>query len=105
MTEQKPINSNIIKEQVQIFKAMANETRLKILHLLNEGEKSVNQLVEELGNKERTGVSKHLNLLKELKLIDYREEGVKRFYSLKALCLLEAAHCTLDLAKQGCCNS
>ncbi len=91
------LDFQLLKSQAEIFKAMSHETRLAILHVLSDGEKCVNDIVDALGNKERTGVSRHLKTLIIHKLIDYREEGIKRFYFLKAHCLLDAVNCTLKL--------
>lgn len=94
------LDFSLLKKQAEIFKAISHETRLAILHVLNKGESCVNDIVEALQIKERTGVSRHLNLLKQHGLIGCREEGLKRIYYLKAHCLLEAVNCTLNLA---CC--
>lgn len=65
------------------FKAMANESRLRIVGLLAERERSVQELAELLELKEPT-VSHHLAALKALGLVSARAEGVTRWH---ALCL------------------
>ncbi|PKL15038.1 MAG: hypothetical protein CVV50_01385 [Spirochaetae bacterium HGW-Spirochaetae-6] len=57
--------------------------------------------MELLGDKERTGVSKHLAILRKLEIIGQREEGQKRIYFLKAHCLLDAVSCTLQMTDRG----
>jgi hypothetical protein len=64
------------------FKAMANESRLRIVGLLAERPRSVQELAELLGLKEPT-VSHHLAALKALGLISVRAEGVTRWHSLR----------------------
>jgi len=64
------------------FKAMANESRLRIVGLLAERERSVQELAELLGLKEPT-VSHHLASLKALGLVIARAEGVTHWHALK----------------------
>jgi hypothetical protein len=64
------------------FKAMANETRLKIVGLLAQQERTVQELAETLGLKEPT-ISHHLAVLKDLDLVSVRPDGVMRWHALK----------------------
>jgi hypothetical protein len=64
------------------FKAMANESRLRIVGLLAERERSVQELAELLGLKEPT-VCHHLAALKALGLVTARPEGVTRWHTLR----------------------
>lgn len=64
------------------FKAMANESRLRIVGLLAERERSVQELAELLELKEPT-VSHHLAALKALGLVSARAEGVTRWHALR----------------------
>jgi hypothetical protein len=64
------------------FKAMANESRLRIVGLLAERERSVQELATLLDLKEPT-VSHHLAALKALGLVSARAEGVTRWHALR----------------------
>jgi hypothetical protein len=64
------------------FKAMANESRLRIVGLLAERERSVQELAALLELKEPT-VSHHLAALKALGLVSARAEGVTRWHALR----------------------
>jgi hypothetical protein len=64
------------------FKAMANESRLRIVALLAQRERTVQELAETLGLKEPT-VSHHLAVLKQIGLVAVRPQGVLRWHSLK----------------------
>ncbi len=66
---------------LQFFKALGNESRLKILGLLANQEWSVNEMAEFLDLKEPT-VSHHLAMLKELGLVKAHAEGNTRIYRL-----------------------
>ena len=64
------------------FKALANESRLKILGLLANQERSVEELAIHLGLKEPT-VSHHLARLKSLGIVSMRVEKNTHFYRLE----------------------
>jgi len=68
---------------LRFFKALGDESRLKILGLLANQECSVEELAALLKLKEPT-VSHHLNKLKELDLVDMRPEGNTHMYWLNA---------------------
>lgn len=63
------------------FKVLGNESRLKILGLLANQERSVGELAALLELREPT-VSHHLSTMKELGLINVRAEGNNRIYWL-----------------------
>lgn len=68
-------------ELLNLFKVLGNESRLKIIGLLANQERSVGELAELLDLKEPT-VSHHLSLMKELDLVGVRAEGNARIYRL-----------------------
>jgi DNA-binding transcriptional ArsR family regulator len=61
------------------FNAVAEPKRRQILDLLAGGELPVNELVTRLGVAQPQ-VSKHLRVLREVGLVDVREEGRQRMY-------------------------
>jgi DNA-binding transcriptional ArsR family regulator len=63
------------------FNAVAEPRRRQILDILAEGERSVNELVAELGLAQPQ-VSKHLRVLRKVGLVEVREEGRQRLYRL-----------------------
>jgi DNA-binding transcriptional ArsR family regulator len=63
------------------FNAVAEARRRQILDLLAGGEASVNELVVRLGLAQPQ-VSKHLRVLREVGLVEVRDEGRQRMYSL-----------------------
>ncbi|HEX2072046.1 MAG TPA: metalloregulator ArsR/SmtB family transcription factor [Thermoleophilaceae bacterium] len=63
------------------FNAVAEPRRREILDLLAGGERAVNDLVEELALAQPQ-VSKHLRVLREVGLVDVRDEGRQRLYRL-----------------------
>ena len=68
------------------FNAVAEPRRRQILDLLAAGERPVNELVRELGVAQPQ-VSKHLRVLREVGVVDVREDGRRRLYRLDARAL------------------
>ena len=65
------------------FNAVAEPRRRQILDVLASGERPVNDLVTRLGLAQPL-VSKHLRVLREVGLVDVRDEGRQRMYRLNA---------------------
>ncbi len=80
-----------IKSGAKILSALANEKRLMIVSFLLKGEKSVNQLVEEVGVSQ-SSLSQHLAVLRREKILKTRREAQTIYYSVscpKAIEILE----------------
>ena len=71
---------------LQFFQVFSNESRLRLIGHLANGERSVGELAQLLDLKEPT-VSHHLAELKELGLVTVRAEGNMRIYQLNAKAL------------------
>ena len=65
------------------FNAIAEQRRREIIGLLAGRERSVNDLVESM-DVAQPQVSKHLRVLREVGLVNVRDEGRLRWYSLNA---------------------
>ncbi|OGL40345.1 MAG: hypothetical protein A3C43_01080 [Candidatus Schekmanbacteria bacterium RIFCSPHIGHO2_02_FULL_38_11] len=70
-----------MKDLAKFFKAMSDETRLRILHLLTYGELCVCDLMEVLSLPQST-ISRHMAYLKNAGLVIDRRNGVWVHYSL-----------------------
>src|SRR5919107_4342813 len=68
------------------FNAVAEPRRRQIIDLLADGERAVGDLVGELGLGQPQ-VSKHLRVLREVGLVDVRDQGRQRLYRLDARAL------------------
>ena len=64
-----------------VFNAVAEPRRREILDVLMDGERPVGDLVAQLGLGQPQ-VSKHLKVLREVGLVDAREDGRQRVYRL-----------------------
>jgi DNA-binding transcriptional ArsR family regulator len=63
------------------YKAIGDDTRRKILEMLNKGEMNAGAISEHF-NSSWPAISNHLKILKEANLVVERKEGKNRVYSL-----------------------
>lgn len=75
------INENNIDLITKKFKILSEESRLRILQVLQDGEKSVSQIVIETGFLQ-ANVSKQLKILLDADIIKRRTEGNHHYYSI-----------------------
>jgi DNA-binding transcriptional ArsR family regulator len=68
--------------QVQIFQALADPVRLRIVESMISGERAVSDIVERM-DIHQSGVSRHLRILADAGLVQMRPDGQKRLYSLR----------------------
>jgi ArsR family transcriptional regulator len=74
------VSKKTLNEMVEMFKLLADDTRLRILfYLAHKGELHVRALCQMLGQSQ-PAVSHHLALLRVAKLIDMRREGKHNYY-------------------------
>jgi DNA-binding transcriptional ArsR family regulator len=62
--------------EADIFKALADSTRLKILDRIKDGEKCICEIIPFTG-KSQPNVSQHLKVLKNAGIIEERKEGTR----------------------------
>jgi ArsR family transcriptional regulator, arsenate/arsenite/antimonite-responsive transcriptional repressor len=60
--------------EIEIFKALADQTRLKILECVRNGEKCICEIIPYTG-KSQPNVSQHLKVMKYAGIIDERKDG------------------------------
>ncbi len=68
-------------EILSITKALSDETRVRALLSLKDGELCLCQIIEVLGLAPST-VSKHMNVLQQARLVERRKRGKWHFYRL-----------------------
>lgn len=86
------------------FKVLAEPNRLRILNALRQGERTVNDLVEEL-DLGQANVSRHLSLLRRHGMVARRKEGIRRPYRIAdpavfELCNLMCGRIEADLEER-----
>nr|WP_275416824.1 metalloregulator ArsR/SmtB family transcription factor [Fervidibacillus albus] len=82
----------------QIFKALSEPTRIKILYLLSKREYSVNEIAETL-KLQQTTVSHQLRFLKNLRLVKFRREKTTIYYSCDDEHVMNLLKQTIDHAR------
>jgi ArsR family transcriptional regulator len=98
MTQPKGFNKKTFERNASIYKLMANAKRLEILNLLNGGEMTVTELVNEMGIR-KANVSQHLAILRHLKLVTVKRVGKNAFYNISDPRIVEPCKIMNDLWK------
>jgi DNA-binding transcriptional ArsR family regulator len=70
------------KDLDPIWKALSDPTRREILDLLRNGPRQTTEIVDRFPQLSRFGVMKHIDVLREARLIITRREGRRRINSL-----------------------
>ncbi len=68
-----------------VWKALAENTRRRILALLRKGPLTTSEIVTALPHLSRFGVMKHMSVLRDVGLITVRKEGPRRLNSLNVV--------------------
>jgi DNA-binding transcriptional ArsR family regulator len=75
------VEDQLVELAVEIFKMLADATRIRIVLALRDGELSVNTLADVVG-KSPAAVSQHLAKLRLARVVMTRHEGNRVFYRL-----------------------
>ncbi len=68
--------------QLDVFQALSDPTRRRIVEVLRSGEQQVGDVVARAGI-HQSGVSRHLRILSEAGFVSMRPDGQRRLYALK----------------------
>lgn len=77
-----------VKLTADFFKTLAHPVRIKILHSLEQGERCVCEIIDEL-EIEQSNLSQHLSIMKKQGILDSHKEGQKVIYSIAYSSVLE----------------
>jgi ArsR family transcriptional regulator len=86
----------------RVFRALADDTRLRILNLLLQGEVCVCDLVAALRSPQPT-ISRHLMYLRKVGLVTARKDGVWNYYQLAPI--LSEFEMAVMQVLQACSNN
>lgn len=78
----------LVSSSLAVLDVIAEPTRRRILDVVREGERSVGELVDELGLPQ-PGVSRHLRVLRDAGLVHVRRDAQRRLYRLRPEPLME----------------
>jgi len=97
-----------MKKELQILKALSDETRLKIVEYLLDGEKCVCEIFPHVKRTQST-TSIQLDVLRKAGILDSRKEGKKVYYFISdtKVCNIFKAlgYSKAKLTKGTCCCS
>ena len=85
----KNITREPITPSIELFNAISDEMRLKILMLLDQAEFTVNE-IKDILDIHQSNASRHLSKLSACKLLKDRRDGIKAYYGLSEELLLSS---------------
>ena len=74
-----PVDPKKLELEAQFLALLAQPTRLRILYLLQEGEKCACEITPAM-KEDQSVISRHLIKLRDMGLLGWRKEGVSVFY-------------------------
>jgi len=89
----------LFEKQAEIAKAMAHPLRIAVIDFLKDGEQCVCDIAKHVSS-ERSNVSRHLSVMVNAGVLEYRKEGLKVIYRLKCPCILDFFSCIIRVLKQ-----
>ena len=81
MRSAESVPSEVVQQVADYFSVLSEPMRLRILNLLRDGEKCVQDLVEATETSQ-ANVSKHLKLMLQAGILSRRSEGTSAYYSV-----------------------
>lgn len=79
--EEDPVTRPIYQVKAEFFKTLAHPARIRVLEVLRDGERPVNELIPEVGI-EASHLSQQLAILRRANLIQSRKVGSSVIYSV-----------------------
>src|SRR4030042_3361089 len=92
----KKMEEKMFQMHAEVCKSMANPTRLKIMNLLREGEKSVEELRERL-KLPKANLSQHLSILRQRMILSTRRSGLNIYYKVANPKMIKACDILRDV--------
>lgn len=85
--------------KAEVLQAVAHPIRLAIAEFLRDGERCVCDIAVHVGAKQ-SNVSRHLALMLQAGVVEYRKEGLKVMYALRTPCVLKFLSCITDVVRR-----
>lgn len=89
------MNEKQAEHIADVLKAMAHPVRLKIVEILEEGEKCVNEIVKAVSGKQSI-TSQQLNMMKDKGVLACRKDGAKVYYRIENKNVIKLLHCMYE---------
>ncbi|MCA1808507.1 MAG: ArsR/SmtB family transcription factor [Kiritimatiellia bacterium] len=85
-----------LQARAAVMKALASPARLKIIEILNEGERCICEF-QPLFHMNKSTLSRHVAALKNVGIVRERREGARTYLRLATPCILKIFDCTMEL--------
>jgi DNA-binding transcriptional ArsR family regulator len=95
METAKPVPQEVVQQVSEYFSVLGEPMRLRILNLLRDGEKCVQDLVEATATSQ-ANVSKHLKVMLQAGILSRRSEGTSAYYSVEDDLIFELCNLVCD---------
>jgi DNA-binding transcriptional ArsR family regulator len=95
MNSSQPVPSEVVQQVSDYFSVLSEPMRLRILNLLRDGEKCVQDLVEATQTSQ-ANVSKHLKVMTQAGILSRRSEGTLAYYSVEDDLIFELCNLVCD---------
>ncbi|MDX2099785.1 MAG: metalloregulator ArsR/SmtB family transcription factor [Leptolyngbyaceae cyanobacterium bins.59] len=82
MESAQPVPTEVVQQVAEYFSVLSEPTRLRLLNVLRDGEKCVQDLVEATETSQ-ANVSKHLKVMLQAGILSRRSEGTSAYYSIE----------------------
>jgi ArsR family transcriptional regulator len=89
------MNEETAQHVAEVLKAIAHPLRLRIIELLENGEKCVSSIVEKLDAKQSI-TSQQLNMMKDKGVLACRRDGIKVYYRIANKNVIKVLHCVYN---------
>ncbi|EKQ70067.1 putative transcriptional regulator [Leptolyngbyaceae cyanobacterium JSC-12] len=95
MSASQPVPQEVVQQLAEYFSVLGEPMRLRILNLLRDGEKCVQDLVEATETSQ-ANVSKHLKVMVQAGIVSRRTEGTQAYYSVEDELIFELCNLVCD---------
>jgi DNA-binding transcriptional ArsR family regulator len=89
------VPTEVVQQVAEYFSVLSEPMRLRILNLLRDGEKCVQDLVEATATSQ-ANVSKHLKVMLQAGILSRRSEGTSAYYSVEDDLIFELCNQVCD---------
>lgn len=90
-----PVPTEVVQQVAEYFSVLAEPMRLRLLNLLREDERCVQDLVEATATSQ-ANVSKHLKVMLQAGILTRRTEGTSAYYSVSDELIFELCGLVCD---------
>jgi DNA-binding transcriptional ArsR family regulator len=95
MNSGEPVSVEVVQQVAEYFSVLSEPMRLRILNLLRDGEKCVQELVDATQTSQ-ANVSKHLKVMLQAGILSRRTEGTSAYYRVADELIFELCSLVCD---------